>query len=91
MTGPGATQDRPLIPLSGPVSALCLILLVANLGLGIMPGRVFDSISASLSGVSGLGPEQSVALSADPGTRSADLLPEASAMDLPVMAVELSR
>jgi NADH-quinone oxidoreductase subunit N len=83
--------DRPVIPLSGSVRALCLVLLVANLGLGIMPGRVFDSISTSLSGVSGLGPEQSVALSADRGTRLADLIPAAAAIDSPVVAVELSR
>ena len=57
-------EDRPLIPLSGTTRVLCLVLLVANVGLGILPGGVFGSISKSLTGVSGLDREQPALVSA---------------------------
>jgi NADH-quinone oxidoreductase subunit N len=82
--------DRPVIPLSVSVRVLCLILLVANLGLGIMPGRVFNSISTSLSGVAGLDREHSTARSDDRGVRPGDRIP-ATSMDITVDAVDLDR
>jgi NADH-quinone oxidoreductase subunit N len=62
--------DRPLIAVGLPVRVLCLVLLAANLGLGILPGRVLESISTSLAGVSGL--DQPALVSAAPARQSAD-------------------
>jgi NADH-quinone oxidoreductase subunit N len=57
--------DRPIIPVGAAVRVLCLVLLVANIGMGILPGRILESISASMAGVTGLGWEQSVRVAAD--------------------------
>jgi NADH:ubiquinone oxidoreductase subunit 2 (subunit N) len=66
-------EDRPLIPLSGTTRALCLILLAANVGLGVLPGGVFGSISNSLTGISGLDREQPALVSAGRGPISGGL------------------
>jgi NADH-quinone oxidoreductase subunit N len=52
--------DRPEIGLGMPVRGLCIVLLAANVALGIVPGRVLETISASLDGIGGLGPHPGV-------------------------------
>lgn len=46
-TGP----DRPAIKLDFATRALCIILIIAIVGLGVIPGAVIDTISASLATV----------------------------------------
>jgi NADH-quinone oxidoreductase subunit N len=64
--------ERPLIPLGASLRVLCLILLAANLGLGILPGRVLESISSSLVGVTGLEQERMAGFTVDHPTRMDD-------------------
>ncbi len=51
--------DRPPIPLRTSVRVLCLLLLTANVGLGVLPGRFIRTISSSMAGVAGLNREPS--------------------------------
>jgi NADH-quinone oxidoreductase subunit N len=64
--------DRVRIPMSGMARALCVVLVTANLALGIMPGHVLDTISTSLSGIGEVGGSPSgkppVALLSDDGS-----------------------
>jgi NADH-quinone oxidoreductase subunit N len=58
--------DRPLIHLGAQVRVLCLVVLVANIGLGVLPGRVLETIGSSMTGITGLDRESSAMVSVDP-------------------------
>lgn len=53
-------DERLPISMSGMSRALCLILLICNLVLGLAPGPVLTSITASLTNVTGLGTSPSI-------------------------------
>jgi hypothetical protein len=53
--------DRPPIRLDWPTRALCVLLIIAILALGIAPGRVLNVLSASVATVTLPAPTSAVA------------------------------
>ena len=45
--------ERPPIRLDWPTRALCVLLIAGILALGVLPGRVLNTLSASVAGVTG--------------------------------------
>jgi NADH:ubiquinone oxidoreductase subunit 2 (subunit N) len=53
--------DRPPIHLDWPTRALCLLLIGGILALGIAPGRILSTLSASVANLNTLAPTSAVA------------------------------